>query len=160
MGTNPSGSFIEKLRIIPNGSVGIGTSSPAAKLDVAGGIRVANDPTTCMGSNAGTIRWTGSMFEGCNGTSWMPLTGGGGGGAKLMNQSWCGGTPTASSPATCPYSLGSNIGDTVVCNPRGMLPWEADFYCYVSAPGTVTLVITGSSPTGLGSIFWDFAVIP
>jgi hypothetical protein len=57
------------------GNVGIGTT-PTEKLDVNGAIRIGNTAT----SNAGTIRWTGSDFQGYNGTAWVSLTSGAGGG--------------------------------------------------------------------------------
>jgi type II secretory pathway pseudopilin PulG len=57
-----------------SGNVGIGTVSPAEKLEVNGGIKIGNS----TGTNAGTIRWTGSAFEGYNGSEWGSLGGGGG----------------------------------------------------------------------------------
>ena len=54
--------------------LGIGTDSPDEKLDVTGGIKLGNTTNT----NDGTIRYTGSDFEGYSGGSWMSLTGGGG----------------------------------------------------------------------------------
>ena len=59
--------------IVANGNVGFGTVSPAAKLDVSGSIKIANDVDACTSLKAGTIRWTGSVFQGCNGTIWAPL---------------------------------------------------------------------------------------
>lgn len=60
------------LSFNPNGgNVGVGTLSPASKLDVAGGVKAGNDTSTCSGTNAGTIRWTGSAMEYCNGTAWV-----------------------------------------------------------------------------------------
>ncbi|MBN2071686.1 MAG: hypothetical protein JW814_09545 [Candidatus Krumholzibacteriota bacterium] len=57
--------------IIPaTGNVGIGTLTPAEMLDVSGGIRVGNT----SGTAAGAIRWTGSDFEGYNGSSWQSFT--------------------------------------------------------------------------------------
>ena len=52
-----------------SGNVGIGTAEPDEKLEVNGAIKVGN--TT--GTNAGTIRWTGTAFEGYNGSKWIPL---------------------------------------------------------------------------------------
>ncbi len=54
----------------PTGNVGIGTTTPMDKLDVAGGIRLGN--TTL--NNAGTIRYTGTDFEGFTGGTWKSLT--------------------------------------------------------------------------------------
>jgi hypothetical protein len=57
--------------IIPaSGSIGIGTLAPAETLDVRGGVRIGNSSKT----NAGTIRWTGSDFEGYNGSTWLSFT--------------------------------------------------------------------------------------
>ena len=53
------------------GNVGIGTTSTGAKLDVNGGVKVADDAGECNASKAGTIRWTGTNFQGCNGTTWI-----------------------------------------------------------------------------------------
>ena len=39
------------------GNVGIGTTSPAAKLDVNGGVRVADDAATASATNVGTLRY-------------------------------------------------------------------------------------------------------
>jgi len=50
-------------------------------LTCTGGVWVANpiragNLSTCDSGNAGYIRWSGSAFEGCNGTSWIRLAGG------------------------------------------------------------------------------------
>ncbi len=37
----------------------------------ASGITVGNDATACSAAHAGAIRWTGSGFEGCNGSNWL-----------------------------------------------------------------------------------------
>ena len=63
-----------------SGSVGIGTTSPQAKLDVDGGIKVGNDTDDCKPQKAGTMRYdsdSGSV-QYCNGESWQTPTGGGG----------------------------------------------------------------------------------
>ncbi|MBI4720860.1 MAG: hypothetical protein HY770_06495 [Chitinivibrionia bacterium] len=59
-----------------SGYVGIGNNSPVERLDIAGGIRIGMSG----GTNAGTIRWTGSDFEGYDGSAWQSLTASGGGG--------------------------------------------------------------------------------
>ena len=35
---------------------------------------LGNDAAACDGSKIGTIRWSGTDFEGCNGTSWVSFT--------------------------------------------------------------------------------------
>ncbi len=52
------------------GNVGIGTSTPVTKLDVAGGIRISMEPATCAAGLAGTLRYNLGIVEYCNGTSW------------------------------------------------------------------------------------------
>jgi UDP-3-O-[3-hydroxymyristoyl] glucosamine N-acyltransferase len=43
MGPDNDGKLIEKMRIIHNGNVGIGTANPSVKLDVSGNIKVSNE---------------------------------------------------------------------------------------------------------------------
>ncbi len=54
---------------------GIGVYDPLERLDVAGAVRIG----TTSESNAGTIRWTGTDFEGYDGGTWLSLTSSGGG---------------------------------------------------------------------------------
>ena len=58
--------------------LGVGTSSIQQRLTVNGAIKVGNTTANVGGS----IRYTGSDFEGYTGGSWMSLTGGGGGGTS------------------------------------------------------------------------------
>jgi hypothetical protein len=58
-----------------SGNVGIGTTTPAELLDVNGGLKIGGTSHT----NAGTIRWTGSDFEGYDGSTWKSFTAGGSG---------------------------------------------------------------------------------
>ncbi len=66
------GSYLH--RMLPDGSFGIDNIAPLEKLDVGGAIRLG----TTANSNAGTLRWTGSDFEGYDGSLWQSLTSGGG----------------------------------------------------------------------------------
>ncbi len=72
--------------IFDNGQVGIGTSTPQALLDVygdavvLGSLRVGN-ATVCSAQSAGAIRWTGTTFDGCNGSTWVRLDSASAGGA-------------------------------------------------------------------------------
>ena len=60
----------DQFLIRASGGVGIDTNSPAEKLDINGAIRIG----TSAGTNAGTIRWTGTDFEGYDGSDWQSLT--------------------------------------------------------------------------------------
>ncbi len=40
-------------------------------------LKLGNSSVTCNSGNAGYVRWDGSKFEGCNGSSWIQLAGGG-----------------------------------------------------------------------------------
>jgi len=60
----------EKVRITRTGNVGIGTTGPREKLDVNGAIKLG----TTSNENEGTIRWTGTDFEGYTGSEWVSLT--------------------------------------------------------------------------------------
>ncbi|MEQ9376199.1 MAG: hypothetical protein RIG68_13520 [Imperialibacter sp.] len=56
--------------ILGNGvNVGIGAPNPAELLEVNGGVKIGNT----AGTNAGTLRWTGSEFQGYDGSGWLKL---------------------------------------------------------------------------------------
>ena len=52
--------------------MGIGNNNPQEMLDVSGAIKLGTTTTT----NAGTIRWTGTEFQGWDGTQWITFGGG------------------------------------------------------------------------------------
>jgi hypothetical protein len=56
-----------------NTFLGIGTTTPREALDVAGGVKVGNTSGSSS-TVTGTIRWTGSDFEGYDGTTWISFT--------------------------------------------------------------------------------------
>jgi len=62
---------------VENAGVGIGddTKTPVEKLEVFGGVKLG----TTANSNAGTMRWSGTDFEGFDGTAWKSFTSGGAG---------------------------------------------------------------------------------
>jgi hypothetical protein len=86
IGTNDNNALairtngVERLRIDTGGNIGIGLTLPVERLDVDGAIRIGNTTNT----NAGTIRWTGTDFEGYNGADWVSLTNGGSSGPATL----------------------------------------------------------------------------
>lgn len=69
-GTNGTNSP-ERFRINSSGNVGVSTTTPSQRLTVDGKIKIGNDTAT---ATAGTIRWSGTDFEGFDGTQWLSLT--------------------------------------------------------------------------------------
>ncbi len=70
-----SSSLSNALVILKNGNTAIGNITPVEKVDIDGAIRIG----TTTGTNEGTIRYTGSDFEGYTGGNWVSLTATGGG---------------------------------------------------------------------------------
>lgn len=82
-----------------NGSVGVGTVNPRSKLEVAGGIQIGSDSAICDSTKSGTIRYSLTDVEYCNGLNWKALAVAGSGitsfnGAIVGSQSF--GTPGTS----------------------------------------------------------------
>ena len=50
-------SDLERMRITSAGDTGIGVTAPRAKLDVAGGVKVADDTDTASANKVGTLRY-------------------------------------------------------------------------------------------------------
>ncbi len=94
-------AFVTRVAFEEGGNVGIGTTSPTQKLDVAGAIEIGTTAT----STAGAIRWTGSDFQGYDGSTWVSLTGSSAGSSASFFAYNSGDDPLASS-----------IWTTAVCN--------------------------------------------
>ena len=68
-----SGSLSTKMTIKSDGNIGIGTTSPATLLSVAGSVMLGDGGETCGATYAGVIRYNSGNMELCNGTSWSAL---------------------------------------------------------------------------------------
>jgi hypothetical protein len=105
-------SYENAMTVLKNGNVGIGPTSPDEKLEVDGGIKMGNTVNTI----AGTIRWTGTDFEGYDGTTWRSLTGGGGSGgypAPDYDSEWIY-FPDSPGYMQLTHSIGGNVDNYVV----------------------------------------------
>ena len=67
---NSNSGTTEIMRLLPNGNVGIGTTTPQQKIVVDGGIQIGDTPTAI----AGSIRFRNNEFEGYDGSKWVSLT--------------------------------------------------------------------------------------
>lgn len=84
-GTNEIGGDNDLFWDRPNNRLGIGTSAPVEKVDVAAAIKVGASDTGA--NNAGAIQWNGANFQGNDGTGWVDLDSGGSpGGADAQIQ--------------------------------------------------------------------------
>lgn len=103
------GSPDPALSVDASGRVGIGTTSPVEFLDVIGAVKIGNTTNT----NTGTLRWTGSDFEGRIPSGWVSLTGVGIGGVPTSRTLTIQGTGAIDvSPATA-QDLSANRSWTV-----------------------------------------------
>lgn len=55
------------------GNVGIATTAPVEKLEVAGAVKIANTDSLCDSAHEGTIKYVNHHFYGCDGTDWKLL---------------------------------------------------------------------------------------
>lgn len=133
-----------------------GNTALSGSLAVGDGISLGGSSST----TAGTLRWTGSDFEGFNGTEWVSLTQGGGGGGTGDN-------PAAIKTKTADETVnGSNVfqdDDQLFFNIGANETWTyrfviqassstvADLKFAVSAPAGATCVTANSDPEGATS---------
>jgi hypothetical protein len=94
--------------ITDDGKLGLGTVTPAERIEIAGAIKIGTTTTT----NEGTIRFTGTDFEGYKSGAWVSLTAG--------NGPWihpAGNTVYYSSGTTSRVGIGtSTVNATLVVN--------------------------------------------
>nr|VFK31097.1 MAG: Collagen triple helix repeat-containing protein [Candidatus Kentron sp. MB] len=56
-----------------SGNIGIGTTTPMAKLEIKGGIKLGDDRSACNGAKVGLMKYISGFLYLCNGISWKAL---------------------------------------------------------------------------------------
>lgn len=85
----------------PGLNLGIGTTSPASKLHVVGGIQLADDAATCPGTSdvkLGTLKYAANVLSLCNTSGWTAIDAGG-----------IGGVTPAGNDGSIQFKSGSNL---------------------------------------------------
>ncbi len=68
-----AGNTSNQLVVHTSGNVGLGASNPVARLEVNGGVKLANDSASCTSSKAGTVRFDGTNYLVCRSNAWFVL---------------------------------------------------------------------------------------
>ncbi len=131
----------DKFTVANNGDTNIGGS-----LSVNGGVTVGNSSST----TAGTIRWTGSVFEGYNGTGWTSLGGSALGNpiinkVKLVNEvqnNTVNGTATLQPDDELFFDIGANETWTFRFMLQANSNVNPDFKFAVTAPGGAVCTVS------------------
>jgi len=63
----------EMMRLTATGSLGVGTTSPAATAEIKGDLKLGTAVRVCGASLAGTVQWTNTALQLCDGTAWKPI---------------------------------------------------------------------------------------
>jgi hypothetical protein len=123
----------EKAIVTSDARLGLGTITPAEKIEINGAIKIG----TTISANTGTIRWSGSDFEGYDGSNWKSFT--------LSN--WAGTLTLSGAPAITYNPSSPKVGIGVV-NPSAAL----DIHESSSVTGESTaMILTNSSSTSSSS---------
>ena len=76
--TTSGTALSEKMRITGAGNVGIGTTTPASLLHVAGGVQLGDDTATCPGASnvkVGTLQFNTGALQLCTTSGWGSIAG-------------------------------------------------------------------------------------
>ncbi|MCB0790218.1 MAG: hypothetical protein KDB97_00510 [Flavobacteriales bacterium] len=81
---NDSTNLDDDVVITSEGDMGLGMTTPQERLDVNGAIRLGNTTN----DNEGTIRWTGSEFQGRTASNWVSFSSLVDGGNGVLSYTW------------------------------------------------------------------------
>ena len=115
LGTNDNNTLgfktngVVNMTMLANGNVGMGTSTPASTLQVAGGVQVGTDAATCNATKAGTVRYNAGNMEYCNGSLWTIM-----------------GAPNSASPSFFVHKNG--VDQTVTSTAYSKLTWSTKLF--------------------------------
>lgn len=161
-GQNVTGPVTHRLIIDTNGNVGVGTTSPSAKLDVAGSIsasgaiQIGTSALTCTAGVPGAIRYNSGALEYCNGTSWSALSAGmSGSGAANHIAYWTGAGSLAHDanqlywdPTNNRLGIGTNTPTTAI-TVNGDVSITSDFYAGAGTNALPAYSFGGDTNTGM-----------
>ena len=125
-----------------SGNVGIGSSNPAAKLDVNGEVKFGYSGSACGSSTEGQQRYnyTSHIMEYCNGTGWVSFVSDY---RSLSTYHTCGSTNICT--ATCPTGMKAVGGDcsniaAIALVTAGIPPGSNTYRCsYMSASALISV---------------------
>jgi hypothetical protein len=109
--TRESSVLGERVRITSDGYMGVGTTAPAARLDVEGTIQIADGGELCAApANAGMVRYSAGTIQYCNGSAWQTLGVSGAGLTTFNSQTGSTQTLAVGSTGLAPdWSSASNV---------------------------------------------------
>ena len=67
------GSPKQAVYVDEEGKVGVGVTKPAAKLEVAGDLKLGDTASTCTGALTGTLKYVNNLFYACDGSAWRRI---------------------------------------------------------------------------------------
>lgn len=119
-------------------------------------VHVGTSLDTCDAAKKGQIQWTGTAFQGCDGTSWTSLGGGSGAGItghQVVTQA-CGANVVCT--ATCPAGkkiLGGGCWlQAAFAHESGPIYTDA-YSCFSPSTQTTAYAVCANGSTGAGGIF-------
>ena len=143
------GDGIDRFVVDKSGNVSAGGS-----LSVGSGVTLGTSTST----TAGTLRWTGTDFEGYDGLSWLSLTSGGSGGSNPMVSKIKSADESRASNATLQddselyFSIGANEKWTFRFVVQGQSGTTPDFKFAVTAPTGASCSVGSIDPEGATSV--------